>query len=101
MGLPKGRTNNPKGRRPGALNRMNKELRQTITDFLESRWPDIEQAFDLLSARDKVTFYRELLQYRLPKLESIALHELGLETLTDDQLDDLIIKLKDEHDKKK
>ncbi len=94
MGLRKGMTNNKKGRTPGVLNKMNQVLRQKITDFLESRWPDIEKSFDKLSDKDKVTFYRELLQYRLPKLESVAIHELGLETLTNEQLDELLTKLK-------
>jgi len=68
MGLPKGRTNNAKGRKPGVLNKMNQDLKQTIVDFLESKWPEIEAAFDKFSQKEKVHFYLELLQYRLPKI---------------------------------
>jgi len=97
MGLRKGQTNNPAGRRPGALNKMNQDLRQSITEFLEGNWPAVEEAFGLLNPKDKVTFYKDLLQYRLPKLESISIEQLGLDGLTEEQLDQVLARLKKEH----
>lgn len=96
MELPKGRTNNPSGRKPGSQNKETRELRQRITNFLEGHWIEVEKASKRLTPKDKVTFYRELLQYRLPKLESIQVHELGLENLSDEQIDQLIERLKNE-----
>ena len=97
MPYKKGKSGNPDGRPKGAQGRLNKELRQAINDFLERRWPDIEKAFDKLSDMNKVTFYRELLQYRLPKLESMSVSELGFENLSDEQLEIIYNKLKLEY----
>jgi len=82
------------GRVAGTPNRLTAELREKINSFLSDKWSDIEKDFDALPAKDKLAFYEKLLQFALPRLESIAVHELGLETLSDQQLDELLIKLK-------
>ena len=87
-----------KGRGKGTPNRITRILREKINSFLSDKWPDIEKDFDSLPAKDKLLFYEKLLGFALPRLESVAISELGLETLSDQQLDELITKLKaDEH----
>jgi len=34
MGLKKGMTNNPKGKPPGTLNKLSRDMKQTIHEFL-------------------------------------------------------------------
>ena len=79
-------TNNRNGRRKGAVNKLSKDMRQTITDFLQNNWPEIEKEFCKLKGRDKVNFYRDLLQYSIPKMQAVAV-ALEFEKLTDEQLE--------------
>jgi len=94
MGLRKGQTNNKAGKPAGTLNKMGRELRLQIGDFLEENFPKVIQEFNSLKGKDKVKLYTDLLPYYLSRLESIEVNELGLETLTDKQLDQIINKLK-------
>ena len=71
MGLPKGKTNNPKGKPPGALNKISRGMKITITEFLQERWPDVISEFDKLKGQDKVKFYLELLPYAVPKMQAV------------------------------
>ena len=41
MGLRKGQTNNPNGRPAGALNKVTKDLRINITEFLENHFDEV------------------------------------------------------------
>jgi hypothetical protein len=92
MGLPKGRTNNKAGKPPGAVNRLSRDLRQTITDFLEDHWSEVVKEFSKLKGRDKVNFYRDLLQYAIPKMQAVAV-DVDLNNLSEAQLDIIINKL--------
>lgn len=100
MGLRKGQTNNKAGKPAGTLNKMSKELRQQISDFLEENFPKVVQEFSNLKGKDKVKLYTDLLPYSLPRLESISIGEMGLEVFTDEQLDQIINKLKSGYENK-
>lgn len=100
MGLKKGMTNNKAGKPKGAVNKLSKDMRQTITDFLQDHWPEVEKEFSKLKGRDKVNFYRDLLQYSIPKLQAVAV-ALEFEKLTDEQLEILCNQLiKKENEKR-
>ena len=88
-----GKTNNPAGRPAGIPNKMNKFLREEIFNFVTDNFPIVQDDFRKLQPRERVKFYIDLLSYCLPRLESISINELGLETLTDEQLDQIINKL--------
>lgn len=95
-GLKKGQTNNPAGKPKGAQNKVNADLRARVSGFLTDKFPDVIAEYENLSAKDKLKFYTELMQYGLPKLQSIDLStELDntLLSLTDEQLDSIIEKL--------
>jgi hypothetical protein len=100
MGLRKGMTNNKQGKPPGAVNKLSKDMRQTITDFLTDHWPEVEKEFCKLKGRDKVNFYRDLLQYSIPKMQAVAV-ALEFEKLTDDQLEILCNNLIAKENEKK
>jgi hypothetical protein len=99
MGLRKGMTNNPKGKPAGALNKMSKDMRMQITDFLEENFPKVVKEFNSLKGRDKLKFYTDLLQYAIPKLQSIELQTL--ESLSENQIDDILAHLKREYNGQK
>jgi len=91
MGLKKGMTNNPAGRLPGALNKVAKDLRLTIVDFLETNWNEVIELWSNLEPKDKIKFYETLMQYAVPKMQSVAVDlDLNLENLTEKQLDYII-----------
>jgi len=92
MGLRKGQTNNPNGRPAGALNKVTKDLRINITEFLENHFDEVIKEWYKLKGKEKLTFYRDLLQYAVPKLQSVEMKELqrketiDLSLLTNEEL---------------
>lgn len=89
MGSRAGISNNPKGRPPGVLSKASKELRVNITRFLEDNFEQVEKEFKTLSAKDKLAFYKDLLQYCLPKLQANGI-SLNAGDLSEVQLDEMI-----------
>jgi hypothetical protein len=71
MGLPKGRTNNPTGRPKGSKNVLTEKLRNDMTAFLSGQWEQIQQDFKDLEPRERILLYEKLLQYTMPKLQSL------------------------------
>lgn len=93
MPFEKGISGNPEGRPKGAVNKKTSELREMITDFLETNFEKIRKDFELLSSKERAKLYCDLLQYGLPKLQSMQL-ETDFERLPEDQLDRIITELK-------
>jgi len=79
---------NRKGRKAGTPNKSTNELRLLVQSFVEENWQTVQGAFDKLDDKDKLNFIEKLLKHTLPA----PLTEL--ERLTDEQLDTLIHKLK-------
>jgi len=92
MGLPKGKTNNPAGKPPGAINKLSRNVKMNIAEFLETRWPDIEKEFDNLKGWNKVKLYLELLPYNQPKMQSIEMVD-EIDRLNEDEVDRLYNKI--------
>ena len=87
MGLPKGKTNNIKGKPIGCTNKISYNLKETINDFLEKNFSKIENDFDKLQPRDRMKFYIDLLQYGVPKLQATEfIDNSWIEKLSDDEL---------------
>lgn len=97
MGLHKGQTNNKEGRPIGAVNKVTKELRQRINDFLSENWEQVAIDFSELQPKERLHFYEKLMQYSIPKLQNVFYQtdvENKLEALTDSQLNELYEKIK-------
>ena len=93
MAFEKGVSGKPEGRPKGATNKTSLQLREMITDFLETNFEKIEKDFELLNAKEKAKLYCDLLQYGLPRLQTVQL-ETDFDRLPDDQLDKIINELK-------
>jgi hypothetical protein len=93
MTFTKGQSGNPSGRPKGSPNKTPNELRLMIGDFLKENFQEVKTAFDSLDPEKKAKVYTDLLSYGLPKLTASAL-SVRFEDLTDEQLDELIGKLK-------
>ena len=94
MGLKKGMTNNATGRPKGTKNRISNDLRQSISDFLNLNFSTIKSDFEELTPKDRVKFYTDLLQFAVPKLQNTSL-DIDFERMDEDQLDEIIERLKE------
>jgi hypothetical protein len=93
MPFEKGESGNPAGRPKGSMNATAKLLRQMISDFLVENFEEVQQSFKELPPKEKVKTFCKLLTFAVPKLR--ASDELMLERLTDQELDELLEKLKE------
>lgn len=86
------------GRPKGQLNKLGADLRGDIIDWLGDNFDQVKQDFvDLKSPRDRIKLYIELLQYGLPRLQSIEM-DLELQTLSQEQLLFIVNTLISKHD---
>jgi len=93
MGLKKGTTNNPAGRKKGTPNKLTADLRQRINEVLENNWQNIEADIKALEPKDRLMFIEKLLKYTLPTLQATSL-TTDFDKLSDEQLDRIIDELK-------
>jgi len=90
----KGQSGNPSGRKPGVSNKITKELRDRIKDFLEGKWSQIEDDFENLEPEKRVALFEKLLQYVLPRMASMDLEgELDFKVLSEETLDKIADRL--------
>lgn len=92
MGLKKGMTNNPNGRKPGTPNKVTKDLRKWINGFIESQTDQIQRDWQQLEPKDRIILFERLLKYSLPTLQATSL-TTDFEKMTDEQLDQIINEL--------
>jgi hypothetical protein len=90
----KGITNNPAGRPKGTPNRITGQLKQVITEFLETNWQQFETDWLALEPEKRLQLYERLLRYIVPPAQD------ELASLTPAQLDELIAELKTQHNEK-
>lgn len=93
MGLKPGMTNNKNGRPVGALNKIAPELRYKISEFLEENFDEIVKEWKRLDGKEKVSAYKDLLSFVLPKMQSMELKS-EYEALSDEDLERIINELK-------
>ena len=94
MAFKKGQSGNPSGRKPGVSNKITKELRDRIKDFLEGKWSQIEDDFENLEPEKRVALFEKLLQFVLPRMASMDLEgELDFKVLSEDTLDKIADRL--------
>jgi hypothetical protein len=92
MPFKKGISGNYSGRPNGSQNQSTKKIRDAIIHFLQENFEVIIDDFDNLTPKDRIRLYCDLLQYGLPKLQSVHL-EAEFDRLPEDQLDYLLNKL--------
>lgn len=92
MGLPKGKTNNPAGRKAGTPNKSTSDLRITVQYFLEKNMTSLQENFDMLEPRDKLLFVEKMLKYTLPTLQAVD-NTLNVDNLSDESITAIFNKL--------
>lgn len=109
MKFQKGQSGNPKGRPKGAKGKADTDLKRWVAEILDGGREKFEKALGCLPPQDYIKTFLSLLNYSLPKLQSMSpgemldaeykkLEEL-LESAPDEVVDKIverINKLKDE-----
>lgn len=80
------------GRQKGSLNRLSTDLKQEITDFLNSNFDEVKKEWKQLEGRDKLNFYKDLIKYSIPAMQATSL-ETDFSKLTNEQLDYILTNL--------
>ena len=74
------------GKPKGAKNKINQDLRDKISLFLNDEFEKVTTDFRKLEPKDRLKFYTDLLQYGLPRLQATSL-EIDLDKMDEEQLD--------------
>ena len=72
MAPKKGTTNNPNGRPRGVPNKVTADFKGWLNGFLGKNRSKIEKNFDKLEPKDQMIIFERLLQYAIPKQQSIS-----------------------------
>lgn len=68
MKFQKGQSGNPAGRPKGSSNKDVKELRERISQLLDSQFDQVVEDLAHLDPKDRIKAYTDLIEYALPKL---------------------------------
>ena len=79
------------GRQKGTPNKANANLKNTIHCIVERQFETLESDLEELDGRDKINFVLKLIEYVLPKQRE---QKIDFNSLTDEEIDNLISKLK-------
>lgn len=88
-----GRSGNPSGKPRGAKNKVPNMLRANIVEFLSTEFDNVKETYKKMKPAEQLKFYTDLMQYGLPKLQSASI-EIDFDKLNDEQLDEIIERLK-------
>ena len=59
------------GRCSGTPNKITRDLKETINDFLNNNIESLQDNFNQLDAKDKINFIERLLRYSIPRMADI------------------------------
>lgn len=96
MPFKKGQSGNLKGRPKNSKNKATEDLRQRITALIEKNFDQLEADISNLDSEKRLIVLERYLKYCLPPLQSLNIQgelRAQLETLTDDQLNELAEKI--------
>jgi Family of unknown function (DUF5681) len=93
MPFKKGKSGNSSGRPRGSKNKVDEDLRASISNFLSGEFDSLRTDFKKMNPKDKMKFFTDLLPYAIPRLQNTSL-EMDFERLSDDELDTIIESLK-------
>ena len=63
------------GRQKGTTNKVTKERRELISEFLDKEWPNFQKMYDRADEETKLKIYMEMIPYTTPKMASIEYKE--------------------------
>lgn len=84
-----GKGNQGGGRKKGTPNRVTKERRELINQFLDENWEDFKENYRKADPAARLRIYMEMIPYTTPKMASIEYKEKSTPKTFDDELDEL------------
>lgn len=99
MAFEPGISGNPQGRPKGSKTKSTVLLRDAITNFLDEGFETVKNDFHSLKPRERVRLYCDLLQFGLPKLQSVELNT-EFDRMTDAELIAIIEGLRNNIDQR-
>ena len=82
------------GRKKGTPNRVTESMRAWIERLINNNRDQLELDLANLSSKDRWMVIERLMQYSIPRIQS-APPRINFECMTDDQLDEIIKRLRD------
>ena len=83
-----GRGRNNGGRKKGTTNRVTRERRELIAEFLDNEWPNFQKMYERADEETKMKIYMEMIPYTTPKMASIEYKEKIKPKTFKDELDE-------------
>ena len=72
-----------KGRPVGSKNKATAPIRERISEFLNNNWSVVERDFKSLSPKDRLLFVSKILDYAVPKMQSVDVKSHTADTLSE------------------
>lgn len=84
-----GKGRNGGGRQKGTTNRVTKERRELISEFLDAEWPRFKENYEKADSETQLKIYMEMIPYTTPKMASIEYKEKVKPKTFMDELDEI------------
>ena len=85
------------GRQVGSQNKITKELRERIKDFLEANFDIVQADFQQLDPDKRAYVFEKYLKFVLPALQASSI-DLNISKLSDEELNQLLQTLTQKND---
>ena len=77
------------GRKKGTPNKVSKERRDLISEFLDKKWDEFQEMYDRADEETKMKLYMEMIPYTTPKMASVEYKAKIQPKTLQDELDEI------------
>ena len=84
-----GKGNQGGGRKKGTPNRLTRERRELINEFLDDNWEDFKANYKAADPATRLKIYMEMVPYTTPKMATVEYKEQAHPKTYKDELDEL------------